>query len=83
MTTALANGKEQTRNIDHEIEKLLSEIAVVDATIRKLNEKRIILTAKYEDLHEEKLLNNVAIASAEHDWENGERLVECVNLLRC
>lgn len=69
------NGKSHTdnvRDLDKAIAAVLHEIKGLDKGIKKLNERRTLLTAKYEQLNEQKQLYTSEVIATEQDWESGK-----------
>lgn len=66
-----ASTKRTTENIEQEISKVLEEIKSIDKQLKGLNNRRMLLTNKFEELNEEKLMNDAEAIATEQDWESG------------
>lgn len=69
------NGKtcpETTNNIDKAIADVLHEIKCLDKGIKKMNERRMQLTAKYEALNETRQMYASEAIANEQNWESGK-----------
>lgn len=69
------NGKTNpdiTNNLDKAIADVLHEIKGLDKGIKKMNERRMQLTAKYEELNETRQMYASEAIANEHNWESGK-----------
>lgn len=74
-TPKQANGKaspETVKNLDKAIADVLFEIKSVDKGIKSLNDRRVGLTAKYEQLNEQRQMYASEAIANEQNWESGK-----------
>lgn len=58
--------------IDKEIKDVQAQIKHVDAQIKALNNRRIVLVEKYDQLNESKLMFEAEASASEQNWESGK-----------
>lgn len=69
------NGKpspDTVKELDKAIADVLLEIKGLDKGIKRMNERRMILTAKYEQLNETKQMYTSEAIAIEQNWESGK-----------
>lgn len=69
------NGKaspETVKDLDKAIADVLFEIKSVDKGIKSLNDRRMALTAKYEQLNEKRQMFASEAIANEQNWESGK-----------
>lgn len=74
-TAAEVNSKPTSgtvNDLDKAIADVLSEIKGLDKGIKKLNERRVILTARYEQLSEKRQMYASEAIATEQNWQSGE-----------
>lgn len=77
------SNKPSTEQIEQEMSKVLEEIKSIDKQLKGLNNRRIILTNKFEQLNEEKLMNDTEAIATEQDWESGRFIFYFKILILC
>lgn len=68
------NGKsspDNVKNLDKAIADVLVEIKSLDKGIKRMNERRSTLTAKYEHLNEMRQMYASEAIATEQNWESG------------
>lgn len=80
MSTSLALelADKSSKAIDREIQIVLIEIKKKDAQIQQLNEEKIELTLRYEELKTARLRSCSAEIANERDWEKGIPLTSVI-----
>lgn len=74
-STKQVNGKpcpDTVKDLDKAIADVLLEIKGLDKGIKKLNERRTLLTAKYEQLNETRQMHASEAIATEQNWESGK-----------
>lgn len=77
-----SNSNRSTEDIEQEIAKVLEEIKSIDKHLKGLNNRRVILTNKFEQLNEEKSMNDSEAIATEQNWESGKLNFYFICLLR-
>lgn len=60
------------KDLDKAIADVMTEIKGLDKGIKRLNERRVILTAKYEQLSETRQMYASEAIATEQNWQSGE-----------